>query len=237
MARVPESVLIWGAGGHGRVVAEISRAAGYNVIGFVDAMARRGAVVDAAGAQVVMLEAELVACLHGAQPLPLGARFVIPAVGDNRNRFEQMNALGALLAPAMIHPSAVVSPSAAVGAGTVVGPLAVINTGARVGRGVIINTGAVAGHDSVVEDGAHVGARAVLNGGARVGARTFLAAGAILLPCVHVGADVTIGAGAVVLKNLADGVTAVGVPARLVESKRNGSGEQNLSISASSVGA
>jgi sugar O-acyltransferase (sialic acid O-acetyltransferase NeuD family) len=239
MARKPESVLVWGAGEHGRVVAEIARAAGCQVLGFIDAaQPARVRVVDAAGARVVLSEDELIACVRGNQPLPLGATAVIPAVGNNRIRFEQVNVLGALLAPPIAHPTAVISPSATVAAGTVIGALAVINTGARVGRGVIVNTAALIGHDCTVEDGAHISSRVVLTGGVQVGARALVGAGAVVLPRVVVGVDAVVGAGAVALKNLADGVTVAGVPARVIESKHHGSGSQShLSIGPAPVGA
>ncbi|HEX6559656.1 MAG TPA: hypothetical protein VF021_09335 [Longimicrobiales bacterium] len=238
MAAKPESLLIWGAGQHGRVVAEIARAAGHTVLGFIDADPRkRGSAVDAAGARVVLVEAELMACLHGDRALPDGVDGIVPAVGDNHTRFAQVWWLGALLAPALIHPTAFISPSAIVQAGSVVGPMAVVNTGARVGHGVIVNTGAIVGHDSRVADGAHIGGGVVLTGSTHVGARTFVATSASLVPGVHVGADVVVGAGAVVLHDVADGSTVVGVPAHHIESEQHGAvGAADLSISAALVG-
>jgi sugar O-acyltransferase (sialic acid O-acetyltransferase NeuD family) len=239
MARARKSILIWGAGGHGRVVAEIARASGCHVLGFVDAdVGKRDCIIDATGARVVLGEVELRACLRGEAELPRGVQAIVPAVGDNRIRFDQAHRLGALLAPPLIHPSAVISPSATVQPGTVIAPLAVLNAGARVGRGVIVNTLSVVGHDCVIEDGAQIGSGAVLTGGVRVGERAFVAAGSIVLPGVRVGADVLVGAGAVVLSDLTDGVRVAGVPARLMESRQHGNGSKpDLSLAPTPVGA
>ncbi|HEX6133081.1 MAG TPA: acetyltransferase [Longimicrobiales bacterium] len=238
MAHARRSLLVWGAGGHGRVVAEIARAAGHDVLGFVDAdTGWRSHLAEAGGARLVLAEEELLEWLCGEWALPTGIDAVAVAVGDNRIRLGQVRRLGALLAPPLIHPTAVISPSATLRDGTVVGPLAVVNTGASVGRGVIVNTGAVVGHDSVVQDGAHVGGRVMLTGGVHVGERAFIGAGAIVLPRVHIGADVVVGAGAVVLHDLADGVRAVGVPARLIEEGLHGIGStQDLSLTAAPDG-
>ncbi|HEY0673486.1 MAG TPA: NeuD/PglB/VioB family sugar acetyltransferase [Longimicrobiales bacterium] len=233
-----KSLLIWGAGEHGRVVAEIARAAGYVVAGFADAdVALRGKVADAAGARVLLSEQELIECLLGVRSMPNEVDAIVPAVGDNGTRFRHIWLLDALLAPALIHPTAFVSPSAIVQPGSVVGPMAVVNTNARVGRGVIVNTAGIVGHDAVVEDAAHIGAHAVLTGEVQVGERAFVATSASIIPGVRVGADAIVGAGAVVLSNVADGSTVVGVPARPIEVIKNESGNKsNLSLTSTSLG-
>jgi UDP-3-O-[3-hydroxymyristoyl] glucosamine N-acyltransferase len=197
------------------VVAEIARAAGHRVVGFIDADERmRGRIIDTAGARVILNEVELIACLRNGWPLPSGVDGIIPAVEDNSTRMDQVRLLGPLLPPALVHPTATVSPTATVRDGAVVGPLAAINSGARVGRGAIISTGVVLEHDTVVEACAHVSSRAVLTGAAHLGARSLVGAGALVLPSVVIGADALVSPGAVVISNLPDGCRAVGVPAR-----------------------
>jgi sugar O-acyltransferase (sialic acid O-acetyltransferase NeuD family) len=231
-------VLIWGAGQHGRVVAEIARAAGYTVLGYVDADAGKLGTADAAGARVVAMEAALQDWLQGRQPMPVEIDAIVPAIGENRERLRQLHVLGDWLAPPMVHPRAYVSPSARVLAGTVVGPMAVVNTNSRVGRGVIVNTGAIVGHDTRVGDAAHVGAHVVLAGGVQVGECAFVAPGADVIPAVRVGAYAIVGAGAVVLHDVPAATTVAGVPARLLGSKhRESSSEQDISVTTAFVGS
>lgn len=229
------SVLIWGGGQHGRVVAEIARALGYFVVGYADADPEKLDTVDAAGARVLMLEAELLACLLGAARLSVNIDLIMPAVGDNRVRLHHALALGRWLPPPMIHPRAYVSPSAIVEPGTMVGPMAVVNTAARVGRGVIVNSGAVVGHDTFVADGAHIGAHVVLAGAVQVGECALVGSGADVIPGVRIGADVVVGAGAVVLRDVPDCSTVAGVPARPIESRNRETVESDLPVTAASV--
>lgn len=147
-----------------------------------------------------------------AQP----SRAVGLGVGRNATR-EQLTsrllAAGHAL-PVLVHPGAVVSPTASLGAGTVAMARVVVNAEARVGRGVILNTGCIVEHECVVGDFAHLSPAATLGGGARVGARAHVGIGATLLHLAAVGDDCVVGGGAVVLKTVSDGLTVVGVPAR-----------------------
>ena len=207
-------VVIIGAGGHGKVVLDIVRAAGqFKPAGFVDA--------DPA------LAGQVVAGLTVLGPPNLLPKLrqqrvsqVIVAIGDNRTRlryidlareygFELVNA---------IHPTAFVSPSAALGLNVVVAPHASVITEARVAGGAIVNTAAVVDHECVVGEGVHVGPGAVLAGRVRVGRGAFVGMGAKVIQCRAVGEFATVGAGAVVIEDVPDGATAVGVPARVVKS-------------------
>ena len=208
-------LLVLGGGGHGKVVADVLRAAGHVLVGFADRRAEiLGTVVEPGGGTVIASSDELFAAISSADALPGGADAVALGIGDNALRLRALDALGAAAAPAVAHPSAVVSPSATLGPGTVVMPLVVVNAAARVGRGVILNSGAVVEHDCVVGDGAHVSPNATLTGAAHVGARTWVGAAAVVLPGVRVGDDARVGAGAVVTREVSDGTTVTGVPAR-----------------------
>jgi len=209
-------LLLWGGGGHGRVVADLVRALGHELVGYVEAdAARLGAVVEPGGARVVMPEDELLRLLDDDKRLPGGIDAVVPAVGDNAARLRCLRRLGTFCAPALAHPAAVVSPSARLGVGTVVFAGAVINAAARIGAAVIVNTGAVVEHDCVVGDGAHVSPRAALAGGVRVGERSWVGIGASVIQGVRIGADAVVGAGAAVIRDVPDGATVVGVPAKV----------------------
>lgn len=208
------SLLVWGGGGHGKVVADLVRAAGYTVAGFVDRdVGRLGQLVEPGGGCVVVDEEAFLRQAAGGR-CANGADGVILAVGDNRARHDCLLRVPGLLAPALVHPSAVVSPSARLGRGTVVLPLAAVNAAARLGDAVIVNTAAVVEHDCVLADAVHVSPRAVLVGGVQVGERTWIGAGACIIQGVRVGRDAMIGAGAVVIRDVPDGATVVGIPAR-----------------------
>jgi len=124
-------------------------------------------------------------------------------------------ALGQGLKPvSAVHDSAVVSPSATLGAGIVLMPAAVVNHGASIGDNVIINTGAIVEHDCVIGDHAHVASGACLAGAVRVGANAHVGAGATVRQGLGIGDRAVVGAGAVVVKNVRPGAVVVGVPAR-----------------------
>lgn len=205
-------VVIWGAGGHATVVADLILACpDYRLAGFLVEAAWR-ASAEPALAPFILGGREQWNNLRSR-----GVRHAVVAVGDNDARF----ALGLELAaagfafPTLVSPAATVSGSAGLGAGTVVFPGAVINAGARIGRHCIINSGAIVEHGAELGDGAHVSPGAVLAGKATVGERTWIGAGATVIEKVTVGPGSIVGAGAVVVDNLPGGVVAFGVPARI----------------------
>ena len=202
-----KNLLIIGAGGHGRVVADIaSRIGCYETIGFLDDC-------------------------PSVRPLPhpyLGicsdARLyakeydVIVAIGNAAVRTRIMDSLcdiGVTFAT-LIAPEAVVSQDVVLGSGTVVMPGAIINTGARIGKGVIINTASSVDHDCLVGDFCHVSVGAHLCGEAILGDRVWIGAGATIINCIDICADCMIGAGAVVIRNITEAGTYIGVPAKKV---------------------
>jgi sugar O-acyltransferase (sialic acid O-acetyltransferase NeuD family) len=214
--RSPERrLLIWGAGGHGKVVADVARAAGYSVVGFVDAdPSRVGSVVEPDGTAVVMDETSLFESLD-RPARPFDALAI--GIGNNQARLRACGRLdGRTPLPVLVHPSAVVSPSATLGDATVVMPMAVVNPATCVGIAVIVNTAAIVEHDCVVGDGAHLSPNSTLAGGVHVGSASWIGAGATVIQQVRVGQSSIVGAGAVVIRDVPDGVTVVGCPARIV---------------------
>lgn len=116
----------------------------------------------------------------------------------------------------VIHPSAILAPSAALSEGVTILAGAIINNGARLGENVLVNTGAIVEHDCVIGRHSHIAPCAVLASSVRVGSRSHIGLGAIVRQGVSVGDNVIVGAGAVVVSDVRNGETVVGVPARPV---------------------
>ncbi len=217
MAHQVERLLVLGGGGHGKVVADVARACGYTLVGFADAdLAKLETVVEPGGVHVVVTQDVLLRAVRNAGPLPAGAERVALAVGQNRVRQELAQLLGQICLTALLHPSAVISPSATIGRGSVVLPMAVVNANATIGAAVIVNTAAVVEHDCIIADGVHISPRAVLASGVHVRERSWIGAGATVIQGIQIGADTVIGAGAVIIRNVPDGVTVVGNPGRIL---------------------
>jgi UDP-perosamine 4-acetyltransferase len=210
----PKVFLIWGGGSHGKMVADLVRALGHSIAGFVDADIRKiGQNVEPGGSKVVIQQEELVNQVRRHGTYPRGITALALAIGDNRLRYECLQAVGGLPLPLLVHPSAVISPSASIGRATVIFPGAILNADSRIGEAVVINSGAIVEHDCKVADGAHISPGAVLSGGVQVGERSWIGAGATLIPGICVGENVIVGAGAVVIRDVPPGAIVVGVPA------------------------
>jgi UDP-perosamine 4-acetyltransferase len=207
-------IVIIGAGGHGKVVLDILRAGGrYEPVGFLDAdSALAGTMV---GGLPVLGAANLLPRLRQQQKV----HAAVVAIGDNRTRarYAQLLREQGFELITTVHPSAVVSPTARLGANVVVAAGAVICTEAVVGDSAIINTAAIVDHEVQVGAATHVSPGVCLAGRVSVGPSAFLGIGAQVLPCLSVGEGATVGAGAVVLQDVPAFATAVGVPARVVK--------------------
>ena len=197
------TLLILGAGGHGRVVADAALAQGrWAGVRITDRDAARVGETPLPGIQVEAIADALASCSE-----------VHVAIGSPASREREAGAAGLPLAT-VLHPHASVSPFAEIGAGCFVAARAVVAPGARLGVCVIVNHGAVVDHDVQVGDFSHIAPLVALGGNVRVGARVLVGAGASVLPGVRIGDDIVVGAGAVVREHLdAPGVYA-GVPAR-----------------------
>jgi UDP-perosamine 4-acetyltransferase len=119
----------------------------------------------------------------------------------------------------VIHPGAIVSPSARVGRGAAILAGAVIGTQAQLGENVIVNTGAIVEHDCVIGDHAHIATGACLAGDVVVGRGSHVGVGASVRQGIRIGVGATIGAGAAVVRDVPDEVVVAGVPARILKSE------------------
>jgi UDP-N-acetylbacillosamine N-acetyltransferase len=211
-------LIVFGAGGHGKVVADAARSAGYLVVGFIDDSPAR------IGTRIWDLPVAAWDGTRGELERWRGAAFAI-AIGDNpaRQRVQARIEEAGSEVVTVVHPRATISPHARLGAGTVVFAGAIVNPDAVVGRGCIVNTGAIVEHDCELGHFVHLSPNASLGGTVSIGDRTHLGLGAVVLPGVRVGSDVTVGAGAVVIRDVPDALTIVGVPARPLHEDRSNS--------------
>jgi sugar O-acyltransferase (sialic acid O-acetyltransferase NeuD family) len=205
-------LVVLGAGGHGKVVADAARAAGTQVLAFADANpARRGKEVSGLPVLDGELEALRAFCEHE------GAQTVV-AIGENATRrriFEALQAAGVSLAN-VVHPSAVLAPEVTLGIGVVILAGAIVNVTTVIGDNAIINTGVRLDHDNTLGAHAHVSPGVCTGGEVKIGEGTHLGVGVSVRNQVSIGAWSVIGVGAAVVSDLPDRVVAYGVPARVV---------------------
>jgi len=213
--RPSDWLMIYGAGGHGRVVDSIIRACPPHyfprLIFFVDDR-WSGVREPALAAQIYGRD------IYGKIPWRGSGSYVM-AIGDNatRVRIGRQLIIGLGQKPMTIsHPSASVADDAEVRDGVVICAQAHIGPGSVIQDHVIINTGAVVEHDCHVGTGSHIAGGAVLCGGVRVGHECLIGANATILPGVKLGDRVIVGAGSVITQGcvVEDDTVLMGVPAR-----------------------
>ena len=199
-------IVIFGCGGHGRVVADTLKVARAPLAGFLDDRPPASVI-----GEVTLLGDR--GCLE--EPEFLKSYEILIAIGETRLR-RQLALLvldhGGRLARA-IHPSAVIASDVFIGEGTVIMAGVVINTGSRIGRFVIVNTGATVDHDNAIEDGVHISPGCHLAGNVVCRADAFIGTGASIIPRTEIGMRAVIGAGAAVISDVPSDVLAVGCPA------------------------
>lgn len=209
------ALLVLGAGGHAKVVAETAMATGcFSSIAFLDDRCTAPGQLPLVLGWPVL--GPFTAALEANTSEPYAAALV--AIGHAPARLQWLQRLSAAgyELPVLIHPTAWVSPSAHLGAGSVVFAHAAIQAQAVIGSGTILNTGCSVDHDAQLGDGVHICPGARLAGEVQVGDRSWIGIGASVMQQIRIGADVTVGAGAAVVRDLPDGVTAAGVPARVL---------------------
>lgn len=200
-----KDLIIIGAGGHGRVVADTAaRTGNYQSISFLD---------DIEFPQTFPYP-YLGKCDTAEKYLD--AHDIVVAIGNGEVRQKIMLSLaehGAHFAT-IIAPDSIVAADVSIGAGTVVLPGAVINTGTVIGKGVIINTASSVDHDCRIDDFCHVAVGAHICGTVSVGQRSWVGAGVTVINNVTICSDCMIGAGAVVVNDIETNGIYVGVPAK-----------------------
>ena len=207
MATTKPTLIIIGAGGHAKVVADCAEKLGYQDIRMLD---DNYPSITECGCWPVVGDTSMIAQFDNT------AVEWFVGIGNNPVRaklFERLKALKGSVAT-LIHPTAVLGMHVSVGEGTLILANVVLNPFSSVGKACILNTACSVDHDGDIADCVHIAPGSRLAGNVSVGARSFLGIGSTVIQQVHIGDDVTIGAGSTVLNDIDSGVTAVGSPAK-----------------------
>ena len=197
-------LIIVGAGGHGKVIADIAFKNGYTDINFLDDNATDACM----GFPVIGACSQIETFDDGNTDFVIG-------IGSNavRKLFAEKYKVNWVT---LVHPSAQIAFNASIGKGTVVMAGAVVNVCATIGKHCIINTSAVVEHDNIINDYVHISPSVALGGTVHIGDKTHIGIGTTVKNNIEICDDCIIGAGTVVVKNIKDSGTYVGVPARKI---------------------
>lgn len=205
-------IAICGAGGHGRVVADVvTRSAGARRMhGFFDDRPELAGRRVAGYPVLGRIQDALRDALRDGVDFQL-----ILGIGGNRarERLARIAEEAGFTFATAVHPSAQIGADVVIGPGTVVMANAAVNVGARIGLHVIVNTGATVDHDCAIDDFVHVSPGAHLAGGVAVARGAHIGIGACAIPGVRIGPWSVVGAGATVINDIPEGATVVGTPA------------------------
>ncbi len=192
------AIYIYGASGHGIVVANIAKKIGYSDIILVD---------------------------DGDNPYPSfndikdnSSIDIAFGIGDNRTReklFKRVKENGFNIVT-LIDPTAVIADSVTIGEGTVVMAGVIINPLARIGKGVILNSSSVIEHENIIEDFVHISPSVALSGNITIKRATHIGVGTSIVQGICVGENSIVGAGSVVVKNISSNSVAYGNPCRVI---------------------
>ncbi len=202
------NILVFGAGGHGRVVMDAALTTGeWGEYLFV----------DESPAASTFLALPVLGLSSISPTLKRDAEWVV-AIGNNAIREQKYRLLLAegVRYGQVLHPSAIISTHSQLGPGSVALAGSIVNCRSYIEENVILNTGSIVEHDCHVGASSHLSPRVVLAGGVTIGARTWVGAGAVIKEGVKLGCDVVVGAGSVVLNDIDDGLVVAGVPAKRI---------------------
>ena len=213
-------VVIIGASGHGKVIAEIlEQSTGYEILGFIDSFKKPG--INILG-YTVLGDELMLQDLCEEDPELRG----IIAIGDNWNRkqivIKLLKDIPKFKFISAIHPSAVVSSHSHIGEGVVIIAGTIVNPGAEIGNHCIINTKASVGHDSKMKDFSSLSPGVTLGGNVNIGELSTISMGSVVKNNVTIGSNTVVGSASYVHKDLPDNVVAYGNPARLIRTRNFG---------------
>lgn len=208
-----KKVVIIGASGHAKVIADIIKKSNDEIVGFLDDnLEIQGKVI---------FDDKIVLGTTSKEDIEkYSDNYFVIGIGSNRVRKIISNKYPNLKWYTAIHPNAVIANDVEIGEGTVIMAGVVINPGTRVGNHCIVNTCSSLDHDNILEDYVHVSPGSHLAGTVKVGEGTWICAGVTVINNIVISNNNIIGAGAVVIDDIADNDnTYVGVPVRKLEKK------------------
>ena len=203
-----EKLLIIGASGHGKVVADIAiKLNRWLSIVFLD---DDESIESSLGIKVIGKSSDVYSFISDFD--------IFVGIGNNATRetiIKRLEEEGASI-PILIHPDAVIGKEVDLEIGTVVMAGVVINCCTTIGKGCIVNTGATIDHDNVIDNYVHISPGVHLAGTINIGKRSWLGIGSKVSNNINITNDCLIGAGAVVINDITEPGTYVGVPVRRV---------------------
>jgi sugar O-acyltransferase (sialic acid O-acetyltransferase NeuD family) len=199
-------LLIIGASGHGKVVADIAMKMNkWQSIAFLD---NNKSIKSSMGLEVIGTSDDFFTHIDEYE--------IFVGIGKNATRkkiFEMLETFGARI-PVLIHPNAVIGSHVNIGIGTAVMAGAIVNCCTKIGKGCIINTGSTIDHDNDIEDFVHISPGAHLAGTVKVGKGSWLGIGSVVSNNINITNRCKVGAGAVVVNNITQSGVYVGTPAK-----------------------
>lgn len=201
-------LLVIGASGHGKVVADIAiKMNKWQSIGFLD---DDESIKICMGLPVIGKSADAFTYIEDSD-------FFV-AIGNNaiREKIQEKLISESASMVSLVHPSAVIGIDVEIGFGTAVMARVVINSSSVIGRGCVINTSSTLDHDNVIEDYVHISPGANLAGAVKVCRGSWIGIGSVVSNNINICSGCRVGAGSVVVQNITEPGTYVGVPARRV---------------------
>ncbi|WP_313490768.1 acetyltransferase [Sphingobacterium multivorum] len=196
---------LFGASGHGKVIAEILESKALVVDGFIDSDPSKSHVLN----------------YHVVDNIPSKEVELIIAIGNNHIRKKIVNENPDQVYGIATHRDANISPRTTIGNGTVIMAGATVNVDVSIGKHCIINTNVSVDHDCSIESYVHLSPNVALAGNVSVGEGTHIGIGACVIQGVKIGSWCTVGAGAVIIRDIPDGCTVVGNPGRIIKNSKN----------------
>lgn len=203
-----KKLIIIGAGGHAQSVIDSVNKKEYRIVGLIDEFTKEKSIF---GIKVIGKS------LNDIDNVRKYCYFV--AIGNNLDRKRWFNELikNKLEVINIIDKTAIISDSAKIGRGCFFGKMSIVNAGATIGDNVVINTKSLVEHGNKIESDVSLATNVALNGEVHVKEGAFIGSSSVVICQKTIGKNAIIGAGAVVINDIPDDATAVGVPAKVIK--------------------